>query len=212
MNLMRGIADLFAPADRTLPHLLQRQARQFSSKDLVRIGDLRLTYESALDFAARSAGALAQAGIRRGDRVAVMCGNRAEFITLMLGCGWLGAIITPINTAARGAQLQHVLGNSGARLLAIQSDLLPVLELVDFAALPIETIWLIGEGADRPSAVLPATVPMASGGDTVPAGDCKPGDTFAILYTSGPPGCQKGCAVRMRNSSGGGSIPDGYWK
>jgi carnitine-CoA ligase len=189
---MSSIADLFPPAERTLPKLLQRQAARFTDKDLVRIGDLRLSYAAAPDFAARSAGALAQAGIREGDRVAVMCNNRAEFITLMLGCGWLGATLTPINTAARGVQLAHVLDNSGARLLVIEAELLPVLDLVDFAALPVEKIWLIGEGSARLSRPLPATAPMATTGEAVPAGACKPGDTFAILYTSGTTGVSKG--------------------
>ncbi len=189
---MRTTADLFAPPDRTLPNLLQRQATRFPGKDLIRIGGLRLTYDSALEFAAKSAGTLAQAGIGRGDRVAVMCGNRVEFIILMLGCGWLGAILTPINTAARGAQLQHVLENSGARLLVVQNDVLSALDLVDFALLPIETIWLIGEGGGRTVATLPSTVPMPMSGEAVPAADCKPGDTFAILYTSGTTGASKG--------------------
>jgi crotonobetaine/carnitine-CoA ligase len=189
---MSSVVELFAPPERTLPKLLQRQAAQFPAKDLIRIGDLRLSYAAAPDFAARSAGALAQAGVQQGDRVAVMCNNRAEFVTLMLGCGWLGATLTPINTAARGAQLQHVLDNSGARLLVIEAELLPVLNMVDFDALPIEKIWLIGEGGERLSRALPATVPMASKGEAVPAGECKPGDTFAILYTSGTTGVSKG--------------------
>jgi carnitine-CoA ligase len=189
---MSSLADLFAPSERTLPKLLQTQATNFPNKDLVRIGDLRLTYAAAPDYAARSAGALAQIGIRRSDRVAVMCNNKAEFVALMLGCGWLGATLTPINTAARGAQLQHVLENSGARLLVIEADLLPVLDLVDFAPLPIETIWLIGESKQRWARTSPPIAPIMTKGDAVPAADCKPGDTFAILYTSGTTGVSKG--------------------
>ena len=42
-----------------------------------------------------------------------MAGNRIEFMSLVLGCGWLGAVVVPINTASRGMQLQHILANSG---------------------------------------------------------------------------------------------------
>jgi len=189
---MGSITDQFKPPERVLAVLLHKQAARFANKELVRIGDLRLTYAAAPDCAARSAGALAQAGIRRGDRVAVMCGNRAEFINLMLGCGWLGAIMTPINTAARGQQLQHILQNSGARRLVIEADLLPALELVDFAPLPIEAIWLIGEGTIRSMRAMPQAAPMPSTGAPVPAEPCNPGDTFTILYTSGTTGVSKG--------------------
>ena len=44
----------------------------------------------------------------------------------MLGCGWLGAIAVPINTASRGAQLEHILANCGARLLVVERELIAV--------------------------------------------------------------------------------------
>jgi carnitine-CoA ligase len=204
IQLDKDLAKLFEPHARTLPTLLGKQAARFRDRPLTKIGDLHLTYGEAPDHAARAAGALARVGIRRGDRVAVMCGNRPEFIALLLGCGWLGAILTPINTAARGAQLAHVLANSGARLLVGEAGLLPAFELVDFAALPVETIWLIGQcdeervrafasrikppGSARSSAV----TPMPALAERVPAANCTPGDTFAILYTSGTTGVSKG--------------------
>ena len=75
----------------------------------------------------RGGGMLAAAGIRRGDRVALMT-NRSEFIEIWLGCGWLGAVAVPINVSSRRLQLAHILGNSGARLLAVEAGLLPVLD------------------------------------------------------------------------------------
>ena len=49
----------------------------------------------------RWAALLAAHGVRRGDRVALMAGNRIEFLSVVLGCGWLGAVAVPINTASR---------------------------------------------------------------------------------------------------------------
>ena len=181
----------FRPAERTLPEMLRRQAERFGDKTLARFENFSLTFRDALDLAARSAGRLAEAGVGRGDRVAVMCSNRQEFVALLLGCGWLGAVIVPINAASRGSQLRHFLENSGARLLAIETDFLPALELVDIASLAVRAIWVIGDVPSSHS--LPIVIsPMPTGGDPAAAAAVGPGETFAVLYTSGTTGLSKG--------------------
>ena len=192
---MKTVASLVSipPAGRTVPEMLRRQAEKFGGKVLAGIGDFVLSFRDAPDVAARAAGLLAKAGVGPGDRVAVICSNRRELVELFLGCGWLGAVIVPINTASRGAQLRHVLENSGARLLAVQAEFLSALELVDLGSLPIDTIWVIGGGEGGAPQGLPRiAVPMPTGGEPVPAVQARPGDTLAILYTSGTTGPSKG--------------------
>jgi carnitine-CoA ligase len=137
----------FPPADRTIPIILQRQARRYGSQRLFEAQNGSFSFAEMPDLAARFAGTLVAAGIRPGDRVALMCSNRAEFIECFLGCAWLDAIAVPINIASRGPQLQHILTNSGARLLIIEADLLGALDHVDMKGLALERIWLIGEQA-----------------------------------------------------------------
>jgi crotonobetaine/carnitine-CoA ligase len=177
------------PAERTIPEMLRRQAAKFGGKLLVGIDDFALSFRDAPDLAARTAGLLANAGVGVGDRVAIICSNRKELVELFLGCGWLGAVAVPVNTASRGAQLRHVLENSGARLLAVQAEFLPALERVDLGTLPVDTIWVIGGDAPQD---LRIAVPMPTGGEPVPAAHTRPGDTLAILYTSGTTGPSKG--------------------
>ena len=110
----------FAPADRTLPAMLTRQAERFAHKPLVTAGDTTWTYAAACEAAARFAGTLHSAGIKAEDRVAIICSNRIEFLEILLGCAWLGAVAVPINVASRGPQLQHILSNCGARLLVME--------------------------------------------------------------------------------------------
>ena len=110
------LLQLFAPADRTLPAMFSRQAERFAQRPLVTAGDTTWSYADACEDAARFAGTLRSAGIQEGDRVAIICSNRIEFLETLLGCAWLGAIAVPINVASRGPQLQHILSNSGARL------------------------------------------------------------------------------------------------
>src|SRR5262245_47641141 len=107
----------FAPHERTLPAMLARQAREFGGRPFLSIAGATWSHREAAEIAARRGGALRAAGIHRGDRVAVMCSNRAEFIETLLGCGWLGAVLVPINSASMRPQIGYVLADCGARLL-----------------------------------------------------------------------------------------------
>src|SRR5215469_3859117 len=133
----------FAPGERTLPTMLLRQAKRSPDKTLVSAGDVALTYAQACEVAARSAAALQSAGIRAGDRVALICTNRMEFIEMLLGCAWLGAVLVPINVASRGPQLQHILSNSGARLLVVEGAHAENLAMLDPSTLSVEALWSI---------------------------------------------------------------------
>ncbi|MBM3647069.1 MAG: ATP-dependent acyl-CoA ligase [Alphaproteobacteria bacterium] len=180
---------LFAPADRSLAVMLQAQALKFGARRLVQSGERSWSFAEAVDLAARSAGRFAAAGIERGDRVALMCENRPEFIEIFLGTAWLGASLVPINTASRGLQLRHILDNSGARLMVIEAALLGALEHVGLDTLKVETIWVIdrpGAGAPTIARLLPAL------GEPVAPAATQPSETLAILYTSGTTGPSKG--------------------
>jgi len=129
-------------------------------------------FSDICEVAARSAGRLAAVGIVRGDRVAIMCGNRAALVETVLGCGWLGAIAVPINTASRGPALAHVLGNAGAKLLIVEPELRHALPETPAAIWDVDAI--------------------PGPGDAIAPADIRPGDPLAILYTSGTTGPSKG--------------------
>jgi crotonobetaine/carnitine-CoA ligase len=102
-----------------------------------------------------------------------MCGNRAELLEVFLACGWIGAIAVPINTASMGPQIDYYLENSGARLLVVEERFLGRLQG------KASHVWVVER--DYPAAAEP-----------VEPADVQPGDTLAILYTSGTTGPAKG--------------------
>ena len=167
-----------APEQRTLPSLLEMQAARHGTRTLVRSEVASLTYADALERAAAWAGALAAAGLGAGDRVAVLSENRIQLVELWLGCAWLGAVLVPLNTALRGGQLGHALRDSGARLLALEEELLPRLQEVgDLPA--VESRWVLGRD-----------VPGDAG--SAPRHPVGPADPAVIIYTSGTTGPSKG--------------------
>src|SRR4051794_648981 len=205
-----SVADLlsaFAPEQRTLPAMLERQARLYGDRLLLVAGAARLRFDEMLMLAARFAGALSAAGVCRGDRVALMSSNRVEFMQVYLGCAWLGAIVVPINIASRGPQLTHVLGDCGARLLIVEADLLSVLDHVDSTSLRLERVWFIGNA--------PGEAPRSS----IPVAACRRLRKRCLRPRSSPrkpqpsftprarPAHQRGYAARTRSISGGASTP-----
>jgi carnitine-CoA ligase len=155
----------------TLPALLELQSERHGDRALLRHEGATSTVADVRDAAARTAGRLAESGIRAGDVVATMSENRRELIELWLGCAWLGALYLPINTALRGGQLEHILRDGAARLLVVAPELADVVPAV-------EQMWRFDE--------------YPGPGDPVAAADARPGDTCALLYTSGTTGPSKG--------------------
>jgi crotonobetaine/carnitine-CoA ligase len=179
-------------AHRTLPALLAARAARNGTAPLFSDRATTWTASDALAIAARRAGALAAQGVGRGDRVALLCGNRVEFMEIVLGCGWLGAVVVPINTASRGLQLEHILRNCGARLLVAEAHLVDVVHALDAQDLPLETIWLIGEPAADALKPTYITTAMPPADEPVTPAALTDGDPFAVLYTSGTSGLSKG--------------------
>jgi carnitine-CoA ligase len=175
----------------TLPSLLARQAERYGERPFVATtGGEQRSYAELCEEVAAWAGLLEEIGVQRGDRVAAIAGNRIELVGLLLGCAWLGAIAVPLNTAIRGAQLQHALGNSGARTLIVETEHLDALARVPPPA-SLESVWLLDR--DRPHRAHGYRCePLPPLGDPAPPGAVGPGDTLAILYTSGTTGLAKG--------------------
>ncbi|OZI39261.1 ATP-dependent acyl-CoA ligase [Bordetella genomosp. 1] len=184
----------------TLPSLLLQQAGRWPAREWIVAPGGTLRFGDAPAQAARWAALLAAQGIGRGDRVAVMAGNRIEFVSMVLGCAWLGAVVVPINTASRGLQLEHVLANSGCALMVADEGACAALAGLDPARLALRQVWLLDAPLVPPA--LPfdcATIPALPQPDGAQAEALRqgaeavgPGDTLAILYTSGTSGMSKG--------------------
>jgi crotonobetaine/carnitine-CoA ligase len=182
--------ELFSPSDRILSTILTRQAERFGDRVLLLAGETRWTYAQTAAIAAASARTLINAGIKPGDRVALMCSNRAEFLQVYLGCAWLGVIAVPINTALRGVQLSHIFRNSRPALLVVEAQFLAAIKTVEAdVELPSQT-WAIGSATETDGKISPVALPALGAGAR--AGAVRPGDTVAILYTSGTTGPAKG--------------------
>jgi carnitine-CoA ligase len=175
--------------DRTLPRMLELQAIRYGDRKLISCAGDAWSFREARDIAAGRGATLRAAGVSAGDRVAILCANRLEMLEIILGCGWIGAIAVPINTAAMGPQIGYYLSNSGACLFAIEAQFVERLARVTEGMASLRSIWVIGSDVP-PSAPLIQAMPPRM--DAIAAAPVSPGDTLAIIYTSGTTGPSKG--------------------
>lgn len=98
-----------------IAHHAGRRPRQLAIHDLQT--ERKFTYADLDRRADRLAAALAALGIGRGDRVALLAPNCAEYFEIQFACGRLGAIMLPLNWRLTVPELEYILGDSTPRLL-----------------------------------------------------------------------------------------------
>ena len=160
----------------------------------------QLTWTESHHGGLRWASALERIGARRGEPVVTIFVNSFDAYFSWLGCAWLGAIESPINTNYKGDWLRHVISNTGARiLLSDQRFVGAVYDIADQLG-DIETVVVFGpnETVEAPGGlpfrVISSTEFLA---DTEPIERPEPApwDTSALIYTSGTTGRSKAVKV-----------------
>jgi fatty-acyl-CoA synthase len=80
------------PESRTIPSLMKEQSRRFADNEALVDGTRRYTYAQLLDETNKVARSLVAIGVARGDRVAILMGNRAEWLLTFLAIQQIGAV------------------------------------------------------------------------------------------------------------------------
>ncbi len=188
----RPLTRTFPFPSRTLPEILRRQAARYGDKLLIASASRPMTYAEAPDIAARGAGRLAAAGIKAGDRIATFVSSSTDFIELWFGAAWLGAVLAPVNTALRGAQLRHALTLVNPALIVTEQDLLAHLDSPEVRPARNIRVWVTDHTEDVHGKPGLNAGPVPPAGAPVSAPAARPSDPVAILFTSGTSGPSKG--------------------
>ena len=181
----------------TVLAVLDHAASRDGDRAAIRCGGSDVAVAGLRDDSLSLAGALAAHGIEPGDRVALMMGNVPEFLVAWFGILRAGAIEVPVHSAYRGLLLEHILRESGARVLVCDAGLadrlqgLVVPELRHVIVRGAEPDAVAGIGASGFGAAL-ASPPLTHGPPVTPD------DVACILYTSGTTGPSKGAVLTHR--------------
>jgi fatty-acyl-CoA synthase len=183
-----------APYSRNLYDLVQEQAERYREGLAVidTASGVRATYPQLAERVGRVAAALRASGIRKGDRIGMLLGNRIEWIEICIGAAALGAIPVPYSTWSKRREIDFLLADSRVRMLFALGRFGEQDYAADLAALlpqhrAVEQVVLLGN-ASLPSGVEYARFASAQAPleDAPPPGERAGADDVAfILYTSG---------------------------
>lgn len=177
---------------RTVSALLRERAREIPDQRFVWCGDDTRTFAEMDAAADRVAAGLAALGVARCDRVAVVAGNRIEFVELFFGCARLGAVLVPMNIFLKGDFLSYQLNDSAAETLVADAAGLAAARAVMPSLGTVKRIVALDQTDDA------GALGWQAVNGARPADDAfEPAarDLLAILYTSGTTGMPKGCML-----------------
>jgi fatty-acyl-CoA synthase len=175
---------------------LSRRARLTPDLEGLVCENVRLTFSQMNARANRLAHAMKKLGVQKGDRVALLACNEAEYYEIFFGLGKIGAVLVPLNYRLAGPELQYILEDSGARVFVFGKEYREVVDSFR-KSIPAERLVSLDEQppgwAESYRTLVdaqPAGEPEIDGGDH---------DTLSILYTSGTTGRPKGAMLTHLN-------------
>src|SRR5262245_61754229 len=195
------------PTSRTIPRLLDELAALHPTREAL-VGDgRRYTFAAMRDEVRAFAKGLQHLGIRKGDKVAILMGNKPEWIIADLAICALGGVMVAVNTWVTTRELRHILAHSDAVLLIstdrfLKYDYFSSLEELEPLAqsLPaLRGVIHVGDRAYRDSLSFEQVRERGRPDDTDLEHACaavEPKDIAYLLYTSGSTSTPKGVQLQ----------------
>jgi long-chain acyl-CoA synthetase len=186
----------------TVTEALRRTAATHPEIVAVRTIDdaVSLTWSELLGRVEAMAGGLWRLGVRRGDTVAIMLGNRPEFPIVDLAAAMLGATPFSIYVTYPPEEIRFLISDAGSKVAIVEQAFLPAM-LEARSDLP-ELEHVIVVDGEAPEGTLPLAVVEGSAPEFDVAGaaaEVGPDDVLTLIYTSGTTGKPKGVQLSHHN-------------
>jgi len=174
---------------------LERNSIALSEKTAVVHGERRYDYAELQRRCNRLASALTDRGLKKHERVAVLCPNSPALLEAHFGIPLARGVLVPMNTRASEEELAYILEDSGARFLFVDASLYPLVEDVEIEGLETVVVQDTGEPDDPYEEFLATGSP-----DPIESPIRSEDEPISINYTSGTTGKSKGAVYTHRGA------------
>ncbi|HKH42298.1 MAG TPA: AMP-dependent synthetase/ligase [Solirubrobacterales bacterium] len=160
--------------------------------------DVELSWNELRDTVHRIAGGLSELGLEKGGTVALMLGNRWEFIPCDLAAVSLGGVPFSIYQTYTPEQIQYLVSDAKSRIAIVEKAFLDNFNQARDDLPGLEHLIVVdGEGGDHTLDEVMAMAPDFDPAESVQA--LEPDDLLTLIYTSGTTGPPKGVQLTHRN-------------
>ncbi len=178
---------------RTIVDIVEQHVAKSPDNPALICQDQVLSYAQMDARANRYAHWAIRAGIKRGDRVALLMENRPDYICAWLGMFKVGAQVALINTNLSGQALFHSVAIAGAGHAIVGAELASVFAAAGFDNGP--QFWVEGASGALPPGALDLSEALAEASPLSPGKQAREGltakDRAFFIYTSGTTGLPK---------------------
>jgi long-chain acyl-CoA synthetase len=173
------------------------KARGHGTQEFLVYQDERVTYDAFCRAALAVAALLAERGLKKGDRVALVMRNLPEWPVIFMGALLAGAIAVPLNAWWTGTELAYAILDSGARFVFADAERLARLADLPPAQIFVTRAANAQSGPPHGVTVLEDVIGAPGHWQDLPQGAMPdvaldPEDDATIFYTSGTTGAPKG--------------------
>lgn len=191
-----------------LADALDLSARKKPSKPAIIFQEIKYSYQQLKDMVDRLSGALAEMGVKQGDRVAILLTNSPQYIVSYFAIARIGGVIVPINNFLKADEIQYILNDcevtcfiTSRDYLENLKDVLPELKFLRHIILSQDEgeSFAIPQKKDIEISFHSLRKLLEKEPLLVVERSISPEDLAVIIYTSGTTGFPKGAMLNHQN-------------
>ncbi len=180
--------------DLTVYDIIRKNASNFPNRTATIDSERRCTFKEFKDMVDPVAGGLLDAGVQKGDRIAVLAKNSLEYFVLYGAAAKVGAIMLVINWRLSAQEVEFILNDCAPKLVFADDEYQPTISQAAAGVDSVEKYYALGEaGGDY------AGFDSLSKPDKSEEVDVGWDDGYVIIHTAAVAGEPRGALLSHGN-------------